>query len=295
MTAQSFVRRQLRTTLALPNGANFAGEAGGVIAVENMRTIVNVQAAGGPAWSHAKVQVFGLKQSIMNSLTRLSWDPRGLDRCTISIEANSGDGWQNVFVGEIIEGGPDYSGAPDAALILEATSVYFEALNPAVPSSYPQNTSVATIVSNIAKAMGRAFENNGVTTQLPPTYLPNTYPEQLRAVARAAGIDVYDESNVIAITPRGQPRQTALVNLNASSGLIGYPTLDNTGIRSLTCLYNPAIRFGGQVHVECDVPGAVGDWYVVSLDHMLESERPGGAWFSTMRCSKSGEALPLLS
>jgi hypothetical protein len=288
--ATSFSQKSIRITFSLTS--QVFGNGSNTIVLEGYRTIVHVVCGGQPAWTTAKVQIFGMSQADMNSMTRLSWDPRGILPNDILIETNDGSGWQTVFVGSMQESGPDYSSAPDVALVALCQTVYDTALNPAVPSSYPKGTSVATVASALATAMSRNFENNGVTATLPAIYLVGSYPEQLRQVCRIANVNLFDDHETFAISPQGQPRQTTQVVLSPQSGMIGYPTLDNTGIQ-FGCLYNPAIIFGGQVFVQGDVPGANGQWWVTSMDHTLESEKPGGAWFSYLRCQKFGSALPL--
>ncbi len=134
--------------------------------------------------------------------------------------------------------------------------------------------------------MGRVFENNGVDVVLQSPYLPGTLVQQLDAVRNAADIDIYTDADVIAITPHLQPRRTPEVRINPRSGLVGYPTIDTAGVQ-LQTLFNPAYRFGGPVTIEdTDIPRANGRWFIYSLDHYLESERPGGSWFSQLGVSE---------
>lgn len=279
-------KKQLRVSFTLANGATFEGTDANTLIVTGLRCIVNVKAAGASAWTAASVQIFGMRQSDMNALTMLAWKSDAMQRNRMIVEANDGSGWRNVFSGTIFEAGPDYSAMPDVALHVQATALFLESLVPNAPTSYPNPADAATIVSNLAAAMGRVFENNGVDVTLPPMYLAFTYPEQLRKVAEAAGIDIYDDGEVLAICPRGQPRRTPEVRITSSSGLVAQPTIDAQGVQ-LQTLYNPAYRFGGPVTIaDTDIPRANGRWFIYALDHFLESERPGGAWFSSLSCSE---------
>ena len=285
----SFTKRSLRITLSLTS--QVFGNGSNTIVLEGYRTIVHVQSAGAPSWSTAKIQVFGMAQSDMTSLTRLSWDPRGIQPNAILIEADSGNGWQTVFSGSMQEAGPDYSNMPDVAFLAVCQAVYADTLNPAVPSSYPKGTPVATVVSALAFAMGRNFQNNGVTATLPAAYLTGSYPQQIRDVCFHGNVNFYDEHDTISIAPYGVPRQGTAVVISSQTGLIGYPTLDNTGIQ-FGCIYNPQILNGSTIVMQGDVPIANGQWWITSMDHTLESEKPGGAWFSYLRCAKYGQAIP---
>lgn len=288
--AKSFTKKRLRFTFTLSNSSLFEGTNSNTLVIEGLRAIVNVKSAGFPIAPTAQAQVFGVRESDMNALTMLAWKPLGLQRNTMKIEANNGDGWVAVFSGQIIESGPDYDGAPDACLRVQAVSLYYERLAPAPPSSYTGAVQVATIVEDFALAMGYVFENNDVQAVLQSPYIPNTLAEQLRTVCDQAGVDLYIDGDVIAITPKGQPRQGQQVELNAQSGLLGYPKIDKVGI-TLQCLYNPGLRFGGPVNVTSDVPKANGSWYIYALEHYLSVENPGGPWFSLLGCSEFGRTV----
>lgn len=67
--------------------------------------------------------------------------------------------------------------------------------------------------------------------------------------------------------------------------------IDKTGGVNARLLFNPAVQFGGRVKVESDVLRACGEWVVACIDHHLESEKPGGAWFSTVRLNNIGLAI----
>lgn len=67
--------------------------------------------------------------------------------------------------------------------------------------------------------------------------------------------------------------------------------IDKAGGVNARLLFNPAIQFGGRVKIETDVMQAAGEWVVACISHHLESEKPGGAWFSTIRCNQIGLAI----
>lgn len=280
---QSFRKNKLRLTFTLANNAQFEGTNSNVLVLEGYRARVNVKSAGATVAPAASMQVFGVRQSDMNALTMLAWRPLGLQPNTVKIEASFGSGWAAVFQGDIITAGPDYTAAPDVFLQVQAVSIYTERLKPAPPTAYVGSVDVADVIEKIVTDMGFNFENNGVSVQIASPYLVNTFGEQLITLSEQANIDVYIDgaANTIAITPRGQPRVFEQVELNAQSGLIGYPTIDINGLQ-VQSLYNPGLRFGGPVHITSDIPRANGDWYIYSLDHDLQTETPNGAWFSNL-------------
>jgi hypothetical protein len=83
------------------------------------------------------------------------------------------------------------------------------------------------------------------------------------------------------ITPMYQPRATAIIpQISAQTGMGGYPTSTGRSV-NFSMLFNPAMKFGGQIQVATDYPpGAAGQWFVASIAHSLSSEKPGDPWFS---------------
>jgi hypothetical protein len=280
----TFTKKDLRFTFILSNNAVFAGTNANTLKVNGLRATATIQGSGLPAFPEAELAIFGLKQDDMNALTATQFQPLAMQRNTVLVEADSGQGFSTVFSGQIITSGPDYDGIPHVPLKVQARVLGFDSLNPATPTSYTGSTSVANIVNTIASKLGYVVENNGVNVNLSNPYFGGTLVDQLRAVASQAGIDVYTEGNVIAICPKGAPRKQQSFTLSPQSGLVGYPKLDyQRGYVFVKALYNSAFRFGGPITVQgSDVPLANGNWVIGTIAHELSSLLPNGPWFSNM-------------
>ena len=299
----SFAKKLLRITLTLTNNAVFDGTNSNVLVLSNLRAVARLKLAGFPAFPEADVEIYGMRQADMNALTALSRVFLGYNRNTILIEANGGEGWAQVFSGEIVTAQPDYADMPDVVLRITARTLFFASLNPTAPTSYTGPTDVATIVQNLATQMGFSFENNGVTTQLNSPYLTNTAAEQLRTVCAQAGIDCYIEGKTIAITPRGQPRKLPVWVLSPETGLVRVPLRTSQGYITCRVLFNPAFHFGSVVNLkETGAPNAPtaapaysiygGNWLIATVNHTLESQKFGGSWFSDLLCYPPGQTVP---
>jgi len=280
----TFTKKNLRYTFILSNNAVFEGTNSNTLKVDGLRSSAMIQGSGLPAFPEAHLIVYGLKQADMNALTATQFQPLAMQRNTVIVEADSGQGFSTVFSGQIITSGPNYDGIPAASLNVQARVLGFDSLNPATPTSYTGATSVANIVGTIASKLGYVLENNGVNVNLSNPYFGGTLVDQLRAVASQAGIDVYTEGNVIAICPKGAPRQQQSFTLSPTSGLVGYPKLDyQRGYVYVKALFNSAFRFGGPITVQgSDVPLANGNWVIGTLAHALDAVTPGGRWFTDM-------------
>jgi hypothetical protein len=282
-------KKQLRFVITLGTG-KFGSSDNDTITLQGFRAIADIDKAGGMMMGTLRAKIFGVKQVDMNSVTTLQWKPGTLIPNTVEVFAIDGAAETLVFAGNIVNAWADYQSMPDVYLHIQAQSAFFNALKAIPPRSFKGRVDVASVMAQITRDLGYTFENNGVTTQLTDVYLPNTGMEQAKDLARAAGCDLYLDDKILAITPSNVPRKVIIPLISPASGLVGYPTFDGVGVNFQT-LFNPAVTFGGSVKLETDVQQAAGEWVVTSVGHRLESEKPGGAWFSTIRGNQNGLAV----
>ena len=122
--------------------------------------------------------------------------------------------------------------------------------------------------------------------QLDNPYLPGDAMQQLRALAEQADFEwSTDEAGVLAIWPRGKPRDTAAVQVSKDTDLVGFPSYNDKGVM-LTTLFNPSVRVNGPVNVDSASTPANGVWYPFHVQHDLEAEVPEGRWFTHMECQR---------
>ncbi len=282
-------KKQLRFVITLGTG-KVGSSTNDTITLQGLRAIADIDKAGGMMMGTLRAKIYGVKQADMNSVTTLQWKPGTLIPNTVEVYAIDGAAETLVFAGNIVNAWADYQGMPDVFLHIQAQSAFFNTLKAVPPRSFKGRVDVATVMGQIARDLGYTFENNGVTTQLVDVYLPNTGMEQAKDLARAAGCDLYLDDKILAITPPNVPRKVIIPLISPASGLVGYPTFDGVGVNFQT-LFNPAITFGGSVKLVTDVQQAAGEWVVTSVGHRLESEKPGGAWFSNVRGNANGLAV----
>lgn len=287
MTANSFTSKQLRVTFILANAnTKFPGTNSNKLILTNMRVSATVQSVARQSPS-ASVRIYGMTQTDMNALT-VAWAnfPVVLNNI-ITLEANGGDGWTQVFSGTIKEAQPMYRNAPDVYFEALAIILYNHKVNPVAPTSYQETVDIGLVAGDLAEKMGFAFINGGINTVLAgPLYLDGTLYDQLATACYAAKADFYFLSDTLLITPANQPRsQRPAVLLNARSGLIGYPQYTGSGLE-VQAVFNPAFLCGTAIEMDSIVPGAVGRWYPNGITHTLESRVSGGKWESKLNCLK---------
>ena len=287
MTTSFQNKKQLRFVVTLAEGV-FSDKNNQVV-LDGFRAVVEVQKAGGQMMSTSTVRIYGLAQELMNQLTTLAFKAMSYVKNTIDVIVLDGDQQTLIFRGQIINAWGDYSGMPDVCLYIETQTGYFQQLELGDPLVYKGTANVSDLMLALAKKLGVPLESNGVTAKITnPNYGGSTI-DQIRNLAADTKTDFYLDDTVLAICPKGLTRKrTARVPLITSqSGLIGYPTFDKVGI-TFNTLFNPSILFGSQIIMESDIPQANGLWQVCGMVHKLESEKPGGAWFTTVRCTGNG-------
>lgn len=274
-------KKELRFVISLLTGT-FGSSNANQITLEGLRASVTIENGGGNMSGVLSAQIWGVSPSDMASITTLRWKISDMIVSQIEVYAIDGDRQTCVFIGNIQNAWPDYSAMPDVSLTISAQIGIAAQLTPIPPTSYKGSVEVKTAMGKLAATMGFDFEPNNVAISMTDVYLPNTGLAQARSLAKAAGIDLYLDRDVLAITPRNSPRGTLVPEVSRQSGLSRAPMFDLQGVHFDT-LFNPAILFGGLFNLVTDVPQASGLWIAYSITHHLESEKPGGAWFSTVR------------
>lgn len=287
MSSSYETRKSLKFVITL--GAGNFGAQGNVMILTGLRASVEIQKAGGQMMSTATVRIYGVPLEDMNQLSTLAFLPLSYVRNTIKVYAVEGQAETLVFDGEIIKSYPDFQSIPDVCLYMETQIGVSAQLKPALPQSYPGSPSISSIFKSLADSIGVDFKDNGVTGTLDNPYFPGSLIDQLRQLSAASGVPFFLDNGQLSISQPG----IALVSggvvpiIDKTTGLVGYPTFDKVGVQFVT-LFNPAIRFGGQIDMRSGIRQADGLWQVCSITYRLESEKPGGAWFQMIQCTGSG-------
>ncbi len=299
-TAASFVERRLTVTFTLqPHQDNqgntvtptFDGSSNQAT-YSGLRVSAHIEKGGQLDMGNMQLRIYGLPLSDMNKLSTLGLIPGNRTNNTVALMAGDDtNGMSIVFVGSIINAFADFGGTPDVFFSLYAATGVFGALNPVPPSSFQGSVDAADVLAGLARQLGVAFENHGVSVILSNPYLPSTLFAQVESCAHAAGIEWVLDDQTLAIWPKtGSRGSTAGIPLiSPTTGMVGYPAFDRQGI-IVKALFNPVIKFGSQVQVQSSLTPACGKWTVYRLHYDLESETPGGAWFQEMLASPPGQA-----
>lgn len=281
----SFVQRNINLSFQLGTG-DFGDTGMNTMTVSGLRVHADITEAAGPQLGQAHIDVYGLPLSTMQQLSSVVRVNNGMPLVRFNnILVAAGDavaGMSQIFQGLISNAVIDMQAEPAAALRITATAGGFEAVEAATPTSYPGGASVAVIMQNLATKMGYAFENNGITTVLSRPYFKGSLLEQMQACAEAAYIEAKITDGVLAIWPKGGARGGVIPFISPATGMIGYPANYDLGV-AVRAIFTPSLKVGGQVKVQSSLAFANGIYNIFDIAHELESETPGGSWFSSFK------------
>lgn len=290
----SLSRRHIDLKFRLGTGS-FGDTGDNTASVTGLRVSATIHKAGAAGMNTLEMRVNGLTPDIANQISTLGKPLNAGRNNLVSLSAGSDEtGMAVAFIGTIMSAYQDAKSAPDVAVTVLAQTGLLEALRPLPPSSFKGSADVATILAGIAKQMNYTFENSGVSVQLANAYFPGTGRDQAYAAAAAAGINITMDDQpggtpTLAIWPKTGSRGGEIPLISPDTGMVGYPTHTDTGL-FVTTVYNPNIVFGGKVKIQSSIKNANGVWTLYDVTHDLESETPGGKWFTSIGCNFADHA-----
>lgn len=226
--------------------------------------------------------------SLMNQLSTVGTQANARYMNSITVQAGDAEtGMTLVFGGQIFAAFVDAQSQPQVAFRVMASPGPFLAVKPATPLSVKGTADAGTLMSGLAKDMGFAFENNGVSVKLANPYFGGSSWTQAMGIARHGNFDLVFERNVMVISPRGKPRQGDATLISPETGMVGYPAFNQNYV-IVTCLFNPAIKQLSLVEVKSQLTPANGKWQVISIAYELESQTPQGRWFMVLTLIATG-------
>ena len=291
----TLVKRKIDVAFTLGEGA-FGESGSNTVTLSGLRTSCTISQAGG-TMAQLEMRIWGVRLEVMQRLTvlnKLAYEQERANSVTV-MAGDSESGMAVAFTGTIKEAWADASNAPEMVFVVSAFTGGLDSIRPVPATSYDGPASADTLFSYLASQMipPRTLENNGVTGVLDSQYIPGTIMHQLRTAQRAFRCNMAIEDKVVAIWPAGKARNSLMLDVSASTGMVGYPQFTQDGI-ALTMLYNPALRFGQGIKVTSALAAANGSWAIAALTHNLDAELPGGQWFSHIHCGLMGHELPII-
>ena len=289
--SDSFTVKKLRVTL-INAKRNFGSSGKNTLVLEGFRVhFSGLTAQGGMngiSNQSAHIQIFGMADSDMNDLyfAGVGTTEFQLPLHRIIVEAGDINGYSIVHQSNITVAQQDFNAQPNACFAITTQDGYVEALMPISSSSFPGSWKVLAIIEAIAGKGGLSVVDQGI----PDVMVENAYfhgglREQIGSICHDHAMQCeITEGKVYAWANNG-PRKIEMAIIGPDSGLIGYPMRDAVNVL-FRCVFNPLVRFFSYVTIESSLPAACGKWKVLTVQHTLMSETPGGLWMSDVVATK---------
>lgn len=287
----SFTQKKIRVTFILA-GTNqvFAGTNNNTLVLTDLRTSAKVTQVARLA-TQAELRVYGMTAADMAALTIVWANPPLIFDHLVTIEADDGNGYVQVFKGMIVEAQPEFRAAPEVYFSVLGVTGYATRVDAALatPTSFPDSVSADVAIATLIDRMGFTAEITGEVGAVTLTnpYFSGSLWDQFTKACQSAGADFYLQGDVILVTASGKPRNVQpSVLLTPESGLIGYPVYDRAGL-NIDAVFNPAFLCGTPIELRSSVPSATGRWYPYKLVHHIEAQLPGGDWRTQLVCIRA--------
>jgi hypothetical protein len=285
----TFQKNALQVQFSLANGV-FAGGGNTLQIGYPSRISARIGNAGPPSQGQLDLAVYGMSLSDMNQLTQLGTQINLVGQNTVIVSAGNADDTNSmakVFEGTVAYAWMDAQDQPNVVFRAQAYAGLYHKVAPAASTSINGSADVVTLMQKFASQMGLSFENNGVSAKVSSPYYSGSLMMQAQACAQAAGIEMDVANGTLAIWPTNGSRQGSPIDISPQTGMIGYPIVNQGGIRVKT-LFNPSLKRGGTINVTSQITPASGKWNVLNLDIDLEAMVPGGNWYTEMTASRLG-------
>ena len=291
----TFVERKISVTFSLgPVGqvapyayGTFASTGKNTVTLEGLRIQCDISKVVVPGMGQAHLRIHGLTLSLLNDLSAIIPVKGDIPQVRFNqLIINAGDdiaGMAKVFDGNTtMSTAIDMAGAPDSILEVQSAVGSYAAVQSIPVSTFPGTTSGKQILATLA-AMDPAlsFEYSGDDFQLDTPYLPGSRRDQILSVVEAGGVECTLDNGALCVWNRyGHRPANSIPLVSPATGLVGYPT--NIGIGAMVkTVFNPNINVGGLVNIQSSLKFATGTFKVFEASHEIDSQLPGGRWFTT--------------
>lgn len=276
----TYKKRTLKFQFKLEKGA-FNSNGDDVLTIDDVKANVQVGAYGGTTGTVMNAEVFGLSLENMALLSFKGIQYESTTQNMMKVWADD----ELIFTGSIGTCYIDLGRMPEAPLIIQATSTFYDQSVEAKDFSLKGDVKVADIITTIAQSMGYTAVVNSAVTEVEsdPVYPGNPY-QQLTECLRAHGLTWDMRNGVVYVWKDDSTIDEIIPFVSAENGLIGYPIFNGFGL-SITTMFSSLIVRGRNLKIETDLPNASGTYGILSAVYLLSTWQDGGPWYA--QCSLS--------
>ena len=274
------IKRDIQLTFT--KGVGTFSNGSPTVTYVGLRVLCSIVNTGGILLGQAQLRIYGLTLATMNELSALNgfWMVQKKIELQISATDETGN-FSLIFDGQVMLSQIDINSQPDSALVVIAQAGALQALQVAPPTGYPKSSDHLTILRGLAGQMGLDFEPNGPLITLSKPYFPGSPRDQAVRCAYAADVNMMIDLKTLIVWPKNGSRAGAVPLISPATGLVGYPGYSGYSGITVKTIFNPFIRMGAQFEVSSQLTFANAVWVAYNVNHDLESQMPGGKWFTS--------------
>lgn len=284
------VERKARVTVQVVR-PSAQGERALTYVFEQQRMDIAV-AQGGGQWGQAKVKIFGVPLEAMNKIARLWLEvltPLATDKLVIDVW--DGNDYVPFFNGVITWSAINASNAPQVAMEIEASDAMAAQLEVAPPYVADTPVKLEDALTQILSPVGLVVElaESVRDYQFQKTHMTGTAMEQAsRIMSYFPELTWYINLQRFLVRPVNGPLGGAPIQIDKTTGMIGYPTYSTSGIQVAT-LFDARIRPGLALDIQTvfDFVNRT-KWVAAVLQHTLQPNMPGGQWMTAIAAQSYG-------
>jgi hypothetical protein len=232
----------------------------------------------------ASIVIYGMSNTDIATLSTTGYQPLVYESNKIDVFAQyEGEAKSLAFSGFIVKAYADYSN-PSRPMHFECQTSYQNAIDATAPINTAGTQDVAQVFNNIATSIGYSFENTGVSGVLNNCILTGSPIDQLKQLSKQTQTNCVVDLNKVKIAPQGQALSNQILDVNSSSGLLGFPIPDQWGVL-FKMRYTPQLQIGQYVKLETNtyIPKSNGQWFAYDIETSLNNRHEN--WFSTVKGS----------
>lgn len=278
----SFRERKLKALITLQKGEFVEGSNS--LEISDLGMIAKVEKLGAPDFGKASLEIYGLRQEIMEQLSTLNMRPLFVKKNYLNIYAGDDyEGYTQIFAGSITSASADFNSAPDVKFKIEARIGFLGSVTAQGQNVVNGSQPVSNFIKRQVESVEFSFENQGVTASIKNGVFTGSPIDQARQAAAQVGCElIFDDEKAILISSGGARKNGDIPLLSADTGLLGYPVMSSNGI-SCKAIFNPNFKFAGLIEIKSLVPKVSGQWRIIKLSHSLASSLPNNNdWTSSI-------------
>ncbi|VEB99926.1 Uncharacterised protein [Cedecea lapagei] len=283
----TYQKRKLKFEFKLEKGA-FNQDGDNILTIDNIKASVNVGGYGGTTGTVMNAEVYGLSLDKMALLSFKGIQYEQTLQNMMRVWAND----ELIFTGSIGSCYIDLGRMPEAPLIIQATSTFYDQSLTSADFTVKGEVKVADIITAMAKEMGFAAVITSDVTEVEtdPFYHGNLY-QQMTTCMRAHDLTWDFRNGAVYVWKYGGQIDEVMPFVSAQNGLIGYPIFNGFGV-TITTMFSSMLVRGRNLKLETELPNASGVYGINESSHILSTWQEGGPWYTQCNLSLFTQGAP---